>query len=340
MSDRDSLNWLAEGDKYALLGLSLKSDEAGFTDEAISPELTVLTRAAFKMPAHWREWLGSIRAEEVEDCDVFILSKLRSRQPGVLDGEDQMLQQRLWQFYRGLLLCSPFATADNPVIITGSRQESEIGVRQTRDLEASVPNDFRPYPEVSQADLRSAAGLAVQLAKLNTMAKGDTHWRLFRVLCLYVQTRTERDLLDRLHQYARCIDGLVLSRPGQGRADFKSRSRLFIGSDHDDMMGEIYSDRSTVEHLHEDRLLEPFDREKRLGILKKEAVIEYVAREALRRIIADDRLWPHFANRAGLEKFWALPPEQRRGIWGAPIDPLAALAEFDPKYIHDGHLGK
>jgi hypothetical protein len=339
MSDDDSSRWVAEGEKYALLGLSLKSDQAGFADEAISPELAVLTRAAFKMPSHWREWLGSIRAEEVEDCDLFILSKLHSHQPGVLDGENQMLQQRLWRFYRGLLLCSPFATADKPVIVTGSREESDIGVRQTQDLESPVPNFFRPYPEVSQAELQEAAGLASQLAKLNAIAKGDSHWRLFRVLHLYVETRTEQDLLDRLHQYARCIDGLVLSRPGQGRSDFKSRSELFIGPGHDEMMGEIYNDRSTVEHLHEDRLLEPFDREKRLGLLKKEALVEYIARTALRRIVDDESLWPHFANRAGLEKFWSLTPDQQRKIWGAPIDPRAALADFDPRYIHDGVLG-
>lgn len=83
MSEEQSATWLGDGEKYALLGLNLKSDQAGFVDEQLSPELAVLTRAAFKMPSHWRDWLGSIRAEEVEDCDLFILSKLKSKQPGV-----------------------------------------------------------------------------------------------------------------------------------------------------------------------------------------------------------------------------------------------------------------
>jgi hypothetical protein len=42
---------------------------------------------------------------------------------------------------------------------------------------------------------------------------------------------------------------------------------------HQDVMGEIYEDRSSVEHLHEDRLLEPFERPKRLALVKKEAVL-------------------------------------------------------------------
>jgi hypothetical protein len=339
MIDRNSQNWVGDDEKYALLGLNIKSDQAGFADEQISLELAVLTRAAFKMPIHWREWLGSIRAEEVEDCNLFILSKLKSKQSGVLDGESQGLQARVWNFYRGLLLTSRFTTAHKPVILTGSRDDNEIGVRQTQDLEAPADCVFRGYPEVSQAELRQAAGLATELGKIAGIAKGDSHWRLFRVLYLYVGTRPERDLLHRLHQYARCVDGLVLSRPGKGVSDFKSRTELFIGPGLHDVMGEVYADRSSVEHLHEDRLLEPFERVKRLELVRKEAIIEHIARTALRRIVLNESLWPHFANRAGLEKFWALNPDDRRAIWGAPVNPLDALADFDPKYIHDGNLG-
>ncbi len=103
-------------------------------------------------------------------------------------------------------------------------------------------------------------------------------------------------------------------------------------------MGEIYADRSTIEHLHEDRLLEPFDRAKRLELVRKEAIVEYITRAALQRIVSDESVWPHFANRSGLEKFWALTAGEQRAIWGPPVNPLDGLAEFDPKYIHDGNL--
>jgi hypothetical protein len=155
--------------------------------------------------------------------------------------------------------------------------------------------------------------------------------------CIF-STRSERDLLHRLHQYARCIDGLVLTRSGKGAADFKTRTGLFIGTGCDVMMGEIYGDRSTVEHLNEDRLLEPFDREKRLELLRKEAIVEFVARTALQRIMGNEGLWPHFANRNGLEQFWALTADEQRAIWGAPVNVLEPLADYEPEYIHDGNL--
>jgi hypothetical protein len=330
--------WLGEGEKYAMLGLNLKSDQAGFAGEVLNADLTVLTQSTFKMPSHWREWLGSMRAEEVEECDLFVVAKMKSKQVAVLDGENQQLQAEVWAFYRGLLLASRFSPAHKPVILTGSREEGEIGVRQIQDLDPPANCIFRGYPEVSQAELRKAAELARGLVRLGSIAKGDSHWRLFRILHLYVTTRPVRDLLERLHQYARCIDGLVLTRPGRGASDFKARSALFIGGGHDDVMGDIYDNRSTVEHLHEDRLLEPFDRSKRLDLLRREAIVEHIARTALARIVGNERLWPHFANRAGLEGFWALPPDEQRKIWEPPIDPLEALKEFDPTYIQDNDL--
>jgi hypothetical protein len=155
------------------------------------------------------------------------------------------------------------------------------------------------------------------------------HWRLFRTLHIYVEARSTPDILDRLHQYARCIDGLILPDAGQTKRQFKSRSELFIGPRHHELMGEIYDVRSAVEHLHENRYLEG----------KKEAQVEYAARTALARIIADPKLWDHFANTPALAAFWSLPAPDRQRMWGAPANVLDAIADFDPQYIHNGLLG-
>ena len=165
-------------------------------------------------------------------------------------------------------------------------------------------------------------------------------WRFFRTLHIYVETRAIGELLDRIHQYCRCIDGLILPAIGKTRQQFKSRTELFIGPAHHELMGVLYDIRSHVEHLHENRYLQTFDRDVRLDLLKKEAIIEYIARKALARIISQEALWPHFGNTAAPKKFWALSPDKRQSIWGTPIDPIVSVADFDPKYLHDGRLGK
>ena len=216
------------------------------------------------MPANWREWLGSIRAGEVEDCNLFLLSKQASATPGVLDGENQKLQQRVWSFYVGLLLASPFAPAHKPVMLTGVRRDGEIDLRQQQDFESPVPCLFRPYPAVVPNDIRLAARLGENLNAIVTAPIAGGHWRLFRTLHVYREARTISEIVDRIDQYCRCIDGLILPAAGKTKQQFKSRTELFIGPGHHDLMGDLYDVRSAVEHLHENRYLEYFDRAMRL----------------------------------------------------------------------------
>jgi hypothetical protein len=270
---------------------------------------------------------------------LFLISKLSSSTLDILDGENNTLTQRVWRFYVGLLLASTFAPAHAPVILTGSRRAGQVDIRQKQNLELPVPCLFRPYPPVAPEDVRLAAQLGKAFDEVAATPLPGGHWRLFKTIYIYIEARTKHDILDRLHQYCRCIEGLILPKTGESRRQFRSRTEIFIGPRHHDMMGEIYDVRSAVEHLHENQYWETFDRATRLDLLKKEAIAEHIARTALARILGDNTLWPHFANASALAKFWELTPAERQEIWGDPIDPMPAIADFDPKYIHDGLLG-
>jgi hypothetical protein len=334
----DSLTWISEGEKYALVGISVKT-EGHIPSGKISPNLWTLTDPTFTMPSTWKEWLGTIRAGQVEDSDLFLLSKEISKTPDVLDGENEDLKQRVQNFYTGLLLASTFAPAHDPVLLTGARRAGEVDIRQEQDIDAPIPKVFCPYPPVMAGDLRLAAQLGEKIGALAVAPLGGGHWRLFRALHVYTEARTSSQIVDRIHQYSRCIDGVILPDIGKTRQQFRSRTELFIGPYHHQLMGEIYDVRSNVEHLHEYLYLETFDRKVRLDLLRKEAIIEHIARNVLARIIGDDNLWPYFANTPALAALWALPSVDRQQIWGDPFDPNEALAEFDPAYIHDGLLG-
>jgi hypothetical protein len=338
MATIDSSAWIVDGEKYALVGLNVKF-EGDLPPGKVTSNLSALVETIFSVPANWRERLGSIRAGEVEDCNLFLVSKMASTAPNILDAENQKLQQRVLNFYVGLLLASHFAPAHRPVMLTGSRRDGEIGVRQQQDFESPICCLFRPYPPVVPDDIRLAARLGENLEALATEQVSGGHWRLSRILHVYTNARVISEVVDRIHQYCRCIDGLILPAVGKTKQQFKSRTELFIGPGHHNVMGELYDVRSAVEHLHENRYLEYFDRAGRLDLVRKEAIVEYIARKALARVIENDAFWPYFGNTPALETFWALAPVERENIWGDPIDPLAAVADFDPKYIHDGLLG-
>ena len=182
--------WIDDGEKYALVGLEVKQ-EGQPPPEQVAPDLWVLTTTTFDVPGTWREWLGSIRADEVEGCNLFLVSKLASATPDILDGENQALQRRVGNFYVGLLLSAMFSPAHRPVMLTGARQNSEVGVRQQSNLDRPVPQVIRPYPPIMPDDILLGAELGESLGAMQAAMGPDERSRFFRALHIYVQTRTD-----------------------------------------------------------------------------------------------------------------------------------------------------
>jgi hypothetical protein len=81
MGQRQADSWIADGDKYALLGLSVKVTDPAVATLDLSPNFRIIGANDFTVPDHWREWLGTIRVEEVEACDLFVAAKLKSATP-------------------------------------------------------------------------------------------------------------------------------------------------------------------------------------------------------------------------------------------------------------------
>jgi len=82
LSAASSRTWIEDGEKYSLVGLAIKTE--GESSERRARARPLLTDTAFQMPGQWREWLGSIRADEVRGCNLFLLSKLRSMRPRIM----------------------------------------------------------------------------------------------------------------------------------------------------------------------------------------------------------------------------------------------------------------
>jgi hypothetical protein len=134
---RKAAFWIDDGEKYALVALSVKLDDP-VPLQKMTPHHWAFADEQFDVPAHWREWLGTIRTEEVEGSNLFLLSKMRSQAPEVVDAETAELKRRAGHFYAGLLLASPFAPAHKPVMLAGYRRDGEINVRSQDDYEPAI----------------------------------------------------------------------------------------------------------------------------------------------------------------------------------------------------------
>lgn len=338
VQDRQRLpDWINEGEKFALIGLPVKiTPDLGRVN--LPGELTVLPNADFELPDHWRAWLGTLRVEDVADCSLFLLAKATSGSLSVLNDENRRLSRLVGDWFTGLTLANKFETLGSIFIATGSRHRNQIDVRQFGPINPPRSSVVWSNQPISLDHLKRAAAIANGLSAIK--APGTTiNWRLLRCLRIYQDARTEHDILERIHQFTRCIEGLIVPEQGKTKKQFKSRTEMFIGPGHHDLMGDLYDIRSDVEHLNENQNLEKFDRETRIALAKLEAVSEWVARSCLERILLNPTLIGHFGNVTSAVHFWKIDEAERKRIWGDPVDPRAPLANFNFDYVSDQELG-
>ena len=330
-------DWIDEGEKFALIGLPVQlAPDLG--RENLPGGLTVLPNADFDLPIHWRDWLGTLRVEDVEDCSLYLLAKAASESLDVLNHENQQLSRLVGDWFTGLTLATKFEPSGSIFIATGSRHRNQIDVRQFGPITPPRSAVVWSHQLISLDHLKRAAAIANGLSKLNA-PHSTTYWRLLRCLRIYQDTRTEHDILERIHQFTRCIEGLIVPNKGETKKQFKSRTELFVGPAHHKLMGDLYDIRSDVEHLNENRHLEKFDRKTRIALAEFEAVSEWVARSCLERILLDPALIGHFGSVTSLSNFWKMDTAKRKMIWGNSIDPKAPLANFNFDHVSDAVLG-
>lgn len=333
-----SPDWLEEGEKFAVTALDANlAPDAELPLTQLSDFYWVQANPALSIDGNWKEWLGSFATEGIEQSNLLLITKMHARAPAVVDEQSQLLDDRIVDLYRGLLLATPSGFFGPPIRMGGSRDNGRMDARSHARFEQPVMHPVI-QTSVRLEDLRFASQLAIALGNLRSTR--EQGWRFYRVLGLYMEARTIPDHLERLHQFCRCIEGFILPDPGKTGQQFKSRTELFIGPKHHDLMGRIYDTRSAVEHLNEHKLLEPFDREARIDVLRQLAVAEHIARQCLVKILLDHRLFRAFRTVDDQATFWKMAPAERQALWGKPFDPLAALANFDTRFVSDEELGK
>lgn len=330
------MGWVKDGEKFAFLGLNI---ELGAVEALALPGDYTLLQEQLSLPEHWKGWLGSQRVEEVEACPAYLAIKMTARQPGVLDGDDQRLRSLIGHWYWGILLQDRFVNLDDPFILAGSWSRTELHLRHFEMIDGTGRAIAEHYPSLAASHIEGGFALAKVLRDIAQEGAGQ-NWRLRRCLAIYQESRAETDILDRVHQFVRCIEGLIVSEPGQGKPRFKSRTELFVGPRHHDFMGDLYELRGHIEHLHENQHLEEFDRNARLEIARKEAVSEFVARTCLVRILSSDTLRRHFGNVNAARAFWLLDRQQQAELWGKPVDMKSALQGINFDHVSDQELGK
>ncbi len=94
---------LQAGEKFACIAFeNLAIDDSLSKPVSLGEGLWTLPEHPFDLDNRWRDWIGKIRADQVDRCNFFLLAVKASTRPEVLDDENEMLRRRLNKLLYGL----------------------------------------------------------------------------------------------------------------------------------------------------------------------------------------------------------------------------------------------
>lgn len=317
---------IADGEKYALVAVPrLPLDWRNMPQAMeLSPGLGFFRRLPFTPEQHWREWIGTVRADQLAKASLILIAKSSSNNPKVLDGENEQLIGVVGRFYQGLQLATPIWIEGDVVRLTGANCGGDIDIRQVSTLNSPASIHYGHIDLIGTQSLQIAAKL---IPILNGFPKGE-YLRLCRVLNAFFSGIVEKDLRERLHQFCRCIEGLILADPGQTTKQFKSRTELFVGPSLHDFMGNLYENRSAVEHMNDPILAAISESGRRQSFEEMTLVSEEIARYSLLNILLKPDLLKQYRDEVSLAAFWKIKDKERINMWGTPFDVVKLRKEI------------
>lgn len=235
--------------KFSFVALSVNVDGKLPESMPFHQGLWATRKLPVALDEEWKRWIGSIRAERIaEDCNLFLCAAMDSAEPGVLDHENKQLDSAIMRLFDGLMLTGNVNTTATPIMLGGAYQQDGLTVRSIGDLRRPMIPGGVDYDDIT-ADMVALAWRHA-MGRIN-FEKTTTYDRIARVLFIFDNAVITQSVHERLHQFCRCIEGLILPNVGKTEKQFVSRTELFVGPSHHDTMRALYKMRSKVEHMHD-----------------------------------------------------------------------------------------
>jgi len=324
--------------KFSFVALSANVVDALPENMPFQRGLWATRKLPVALDEEWKKWLGTIRADRIaDDCNLFLCASMDSAEPGVLDHENKQLDSAAMRLFDGLMLAGNVQTIATPLLLGGAYQQDGLTVRSISDLRRPLIPAGVDYEDVTANTM--ALAYRHMMGRIN-FEKTTSYDRIARVLFIFDNAVVTPSVHERLHQFCRCIEGLILPGVGKTERQFVSRTELFVGPSQHDNMRALYKMRSKVEHMHEyDWPAGLAERDRRLLVMRRTALAEGLARQCISRFLVTEDVWPYYANPDRLASFWNLPAADRQKLWGPPFDLEAIDRGFDSTEFTDESLG-
>ncbi len=142
--------------------------------------------------------------------------------------------------------------------------------------------------------------------------------RFLRGLGTLMKGQKEESGGDRLHQFVRSLEALVLPEQGRSTMQFGHRCQTFgRGGITRSTLLQAYDMRSAIEHLNRwDEPVKGYASDERETLCwQRTRQIEQLACDAYSRLLSNSELRERFRTDDAIRQFWRLPDGQRSELW-------------------------
>lgn len=317
--------------KFALLTASNIYADIPHSAFRLSDDTWVMPGVPVSDLGVWKEWVGSIPMERLGRANLVLFVEVPSDNPEILDAVHQRLGDDLIRLFYVLHLKSGIECSEGADLLCGSSEQGVPRIRQMSQLPTFFQSKGYVRAPITQEWLEAALA---QRSGVTAMEADKAEFRrVIRGLNTLFNGLKERGQ-DRLHQFVRSLEALILPDIGSTKNQFAHRCQTFAraGNDTRVLLKEAFDMRSDTEHLHEwDRAVQRYPAGQREDVCwHRTRQIEQLACAAYSRLLRDATLRQHFRTEAATAAFWKLPDDKRRVLWGTPLD--IALEPLVEKY--------
>lgn len=268
----------------------------------------------------WKEWIGSIRAERLGKVNLVLFVEEPSTSPEIVDAVHKRLGDGLSRLFYFAHLRSGIECESGDLLL-GSSAGGTPEIRQMSQFATFYQSKSYRRAPVTTAWLEDAVALRAGVMAMD--ANKPEFRRVIRGLNTLFKGLQETGQ-DRLHQFVRSLEALILPDIGKTEKQFAHRCQTFAraGDDTRALLLEAFAMRSDTEHLHPwDEAVQNYPADQRENVCwHRTRQIEHLACDAYSRLLRDAALRTHFRTDAAIADFWKLPDDQRRTLWGKPLD--------------------
>jgi len=287
----------------------------------LSDGIWILARIPAAIDAYWKEWIGTIRLERLENSNLIMIVSEGNTSPQVLDEHHEKLKKRLSQTFC-LLQLSGVLEYRGANLLCGSFFDGKSEIRQMSEVPFFYQTRGYTRTPVTIKRLEKAVHLRNGVEEMDS-APNDFK-RLKWGLRVIVDGLQKEHGQERIHHFVRSLEALILPEIGKTKRHFTHRCQRFAkaSANTTQILEEAFELRSMAEHLNDwEQALESYpidDRE--IVALHRTRQMEQLATFAYSRLLESDTIRNHFINETNQGEFWKLPDDTGRSVWGTQLD--------------------